>query len=113
MRLRAPALATCTLTFLLAAAGPASAGNTTGDFHYRHLDTNGVEQQEKWTNPLQSECIDVPDVTADRPAYSPINETDSKAYVYADTDCTGTEYLLAKNVGKGGEDMKFLSVVFV
>lgn len=113
MRLRATALATCTLTFLLAAAGTASAGSTTGDFHYRHLDANGVEQQEKWTNPVQGVCFDVPDVTADRPAYSPINETASKTYVYADTDCTGMDYVLAKNGGKGTKDTKFRSVYFL
>ncbi|MGW6906833.1 hypothetical protein [Streptomyces sp. NPDC054940] len=115
MRLHTIAFAaTSTLTLLLATPGSAHA--TQGDFRYKYVDSAGDTRGDKLEDPKSNVCHNIEqadDPNTEKPSHSPYNRTDDKAYLYAEPDCEGTEYVLAKDVGEGGADMQFRSVIFV
>ncbi|MFD7236401.1 hypothetical protein ACFWAT_13985 [Streptomyces syringium] len=107
--------AACALTFLLATPGSASAA--LGDFFYTYTDADGVEQRQKVTDPdiPNRQCHNVKeaeDPATTKPAHSPVNETDTNAYVFSDIDCDGTAQVLALGGGRGGVNLKFRSFLF-
>lgn len=110
MRLRAiVSAAACSLMLLLTCPGSADAVD--GDFHYKYVDANGTQPQ-KLSNPDSHVCINIEEATEAHPAHSPVNNTEEQADVFGDRDCLGTEYVLARQTGSGGEDMEFRSVYF-
>ncbi|MFD3581246.1 hypothetical protein [Streptomyces sp. NPDC058683] len=115
LRLRAIAFAAIsTLTLLVATPGSAHA--TVGTFTYSYVDSAGNTLRDRLEDPKSNVCHNIEqadDPDAEKPAHSPYNRTDDKAYVYAEPDCEGTEYVLAKEVGEGGAGMEFRSVIFM
>ncbi|MER5300557.1 hypothetical protein [Streptomyces lasiicapitis] len=115
MRPRAIAFAaTCALMLLIATPGSASA--VPGTLHYKYVDSNGETKNRRMDDPESKYCHNLsetnPDVTAERPAHTPSNYTEEKAYLYTEEDCGGTEYVLRADTGEAGADLKFRSVLF-
>ncbi|MEU2835406.1 hypothetical protein ABZ667_43780 [Streptomyces lavendulae] len=81
-----------------------------GEFIYKYIAADGSTQPAALVDPPTEQCIAL---TADKPAFSPINQTSATATVFADADCGGDEfYVLKPLTGKGDETMKIRAVVF-
>ncbi|MFI1176955.1 hypothetical protein [Streptomyces melanogenes] len=102
--------AACSLMLLLATPGSASAN--AGDFFYTYTDADGKEQRQKEQDPPSRECLNIPEATEAHPAHSPHNGTDEDAIVYEKVDCEGAKFVVAKDTGEAGPDVKFRSVLF-
>ncbi|MFE4515352.1 hypothetical protein ACFRMQ_14315 [Kitasatospora sp. NPDC056783] len=106
MRLRNAVLAAASAIALVLAV-PFSAHAAEGEFRSKY----GFGSTSGLFNPPSGRCIDIPEATAEQPAFAPENITRSTATVYKDFDCNGESYVL--DPGKKASDrLKLRSVVF-
>ncbi|MFF1798594.1 hypothetical protein ACFVXQ_31005 [Kitasatospora sp. NPDC058263] len=92
---------------LMVLAAPSSAFGASGDFTYR----GPLGALHTISDPLNGECINLPEATDLLTAGSPANHTNASAVVYTDFDCEGSYNVLPPGV-KRGALVRFRSVVF-
>ncbi|MBO1417142.1 hypothetical protein [Streptomyces sp. FH025] len=107
MRLRNAVLAAASAVALVLAV-PLSANATEGDFRYKY----GFGLRSGLFNPPSGLCIDIPEATAEEPAFAPENLTGSTATVYLDFDCKGDVFYVMNPGKRLGDRLKLRSVVF-
>ncbi|MER7705835.1 hypothetical protein ABTX81_23440 [Kitasatospora sp. NPDC097605] len=107
MRLRNAVLA-ATSAIVLVLAVPVSANAATGEFRYRY----GADYTGALIDPESRACIDLPEATAEEPAFAPSNRTGSTATVFLDPGCAGDTSFTLRPGGRAGNRLLVRSVVF-
>ncbi|MFD7030212.1 hypothetical protein ACFWAR_19435 [Streptomyces sp. NPDC059917] len=114
MRLRRASVAVLG-AFTLLLAVPSSASAATGLFEYSYVGLDGRTHHRTLLDPDSGECITIAeaaDPNSQQPAHSPHNRTTATATVFTEPDCSGDYFTLRILTGRGGERLKFRSVVF-
>ncbi len=93
---------------------PAVASAAEGEFTYRYYDEHEEIQIGTLVDPPSGECIEIPEIADwDVDAFRPHNDTDSRAVVFLDDDCSSTNYFsLRPNGGRGSDRLLLRSVIF-
>ncbi|MFF8773973.1 hypothetical protein [Kitasatospora sp. NPDC015120] len=107
MRLRNAVLAAVSAIMLVLAV-PVSANAADGEFRYRY----GSDFTGALVDPESRACIDLPEATAEEPAYAPSNRTASTATAFLEAGCTGATSFALRPGGRAGNRLLVRSVVF-
>ncbi|WP_406197483.1 hypothetical protein OH807_12155 [Kitasatospora sp. NBC_01560] len=87
---------------------PTSAPAAVGEFQYR----GPLGKSHTLLDPLNDECIEVPEATDLVPAHSPQNLTDSTATIFRSAGCDGDDYIVMLPGKRLGLLTGFRSVIF-